>query len=526
LNSSRLFPHTIKLALAAASGLMLTCSFPKIGWHWMAWGSLVPLLFSLEETTPFSGFRLGLLSGLSHQVTLIYWMTLTMNQYGQLPWAVSIPVMLLLALYLALYPAAFSWLLVKCIKDPFLKMVSIPFLWTALEYIRTHLFTGFPWELLGYSQAGNIHLIQLADFSGVYGVSFLIALINALLFFTLHPFFYKQESRRISRLYSIGLPIAGWVVLVLVWIYGEYRIRQTDETMKNSPSSRIAVVQGNIEQSLKWDPAFQEETLRKYGYLSFSVKADAPDLVVWPETATPFYFLYDKPLTDRVLKIIRRTDTDFLFGSPSFLMKDKALHYFNSAYLLDAKGLVKGKYDKIHLVPYGEYVPLKKWLPFIGKMVENVGDFQAGPKGSLIAWKGFRLGILICYEDIFPDLSRQAVKNGASVLINITNDAWYGRTSAPYQHFSMAVFRSVENRRSLVRSANTGFSGFIDPNGRVLKSTELFQDAALTHAVPMLSGLTPYTRMGDVFAWICLVLSLGLVLAGSRRNSGTPKTRS
>lgn len=518
MNSNRPFPHSGKIALAAISGLMLTCSFPKIGWHWMAWVSLVPLLFSLQGTSPFNGFRLGLLTGLVHQITLIYWMTITMNQFGGLPWAVSIPVMLLLAAYLALYTGVFSWLLVRFIQKPLLRIIGIPCLWVGLEFIRACLFTGFPWELMGYSQYQNLHWIQMADFSGVYGVSFLVVLINAMVFFTLQQRIEGQEQQKISKVLTFGIPATGLVILVLVWSYGDFRIQQTDDRIQKSPSARMAVVQGNIEQSLKWDPAFQEETVRKYVDLSLGVKPDAPELVVWPETATPFYFLYDEPLTRKVVEGIRQAETDFLLGAPSFSVNGGHFNYYNSAYLLDAKGSVKGKYDKVHLVPYGEYVPLKKWLPFIGKMVENVGDFQAGPEGSYLSWKDFRLGILICYEGIFPELSRQAVKNGASVLINITNDAWYGKTSAPYQHFSMAVFRAVENRRTLVRSANTGFSGFIDPNGRILQSTGLFEDAALTRAVPMLSGLSPYSRTGDVFALICLALSAGLVLLSKTRS--------
>jgi len=505
------------MTLAAASGLMLTCSFPKIGWHYMAWVSLVPLLVCLKDTSPFNGFRLGLVSGLVHQVTLIYWMTITMHQYGQLPWAVSIPVMLLMAFYLALYVAVFSWLLVRYIHKPLLRMISIPILWVALEYLRAHLLTGFPWELLGYSQYANLHWIQLADLSGVYGVSFLIVLVNAILFFTLQEVLNTKNAPRVSWPFVLGVPASGLAILMLVWLYGDYRIQQTDEQIKNSPSSRIGIVQGNIEQSMKWDPSFQEATVRKYVELSLGIKTRLPELIVWPETATPFYFLYDDALSKMVVNGIQQAGTDFLFGAPSFFMKDNDLHYFNSAYLVDAEGSVKGKYDKVHLVPFGEYVPLKKWLPFIGKMVEQVGDFQAGAKGSVIPWKDFRLGILICYEGIFPDLAREAVKNGASVLINITNDAWYGRTSAPYQHFSMAVFRAVENHRSLVRSANTGFSGFIDPGGRILSSTELFEDAAITRKIPLLSGLTVYARMGDAFALLCLVLSPVLVLAGGLR---------
>ncbi len=203
----------------------------------------------------------------------------------------------------------------------------------------------------------------------------------------------------------------------------------------------------------------------------------------------------------------------FLFGSPSFDRVNNRVEYYNSAYLISPKGDIYGRYDKAHLVPFGEYIPLKNWFPFLGKIVEHVGDFRPGKKGKTIEWGNHRIGLLICYEIIFPDLSRAMAKNQASLLINITNDAWYGRTSAPYQHFSMAVFRAVENRRALVRSANTGISGFIDPVGRVIDSTELFEDAVKTRTVPLIHETSFYTRFGDVFAMGCLAIIMLVILA-------------
>jgi apolipoprotein N-acyltransferase len=239
---------------------------------------------------------------------------------------------------------------------------------------------------------------------------------------------------------------------------------------------------------------------------------DKPDLIVWPETATPFYFIYNPDLTKIIQDLVSETKTNFLIGSPSFIRKANKIEYYNSAYLLGPEGTVTGKYDKTHLVPFGEYVPLKKWLPFIGKIVENVGDFCSGKKGSTVSLNGNNLGVLICYELIFPYLARAEVKNGAGLLVNITNDAWYGTTSAPYQHFSMAVFRAIENRRTLARAANTGISGFIDPVGRIIDSTNLFKDAAITTKVPILTGKTFYTLYGDLFAFACMAIVILMVM--------------
>jgi apolipoprotein N-acyltransferase len=209
-----------------------------------------------------------------------------------------------------------------------------------------------------------------------------------------------------------------------------------------------------------------------------------------------------------VLKGIRQTGTYFLIGSPSFAQERDRFHLFNSAYLVAPNGEVLGRYDKAHLVPFGEYVPFGKYFPFIGKMVEGVGDFKAGEKGKTLAWDTCRLGIQICYEIIFPSLSRALTQNGAALLINMTNDAWYGRSSGPYQHFSMVVFRAVENRRSLIRAANTGISGFIDPAGRILEHSALFEAKAMTRPLPIIRKKTLYTRHGDIFAVGCLAVVL------------------
>jgi apolipoprotein N-acyltransferase len=222
----------------------------------------------------------------------------------------------------------------------------------------------------------------------------------------------------------------------------------------------------------------------------------------------PFYFLHQPSLTNKALKGIQKSGMDHIVASPSFEENENIVRYYNRAFLVLANGSVVDTYDKAHLVPFGEYVPVKKWLPFLGKMVGQVGDFSAGETGRTLKWRDHKLGMLICYELIFPYLSRAVAKNGAELLINITNDAWYGKSSAPYQHFSMAVFRAVENRKALVRSANTGVSGFIDPAGRIRVATPIFEEAAITVDVPMLQQVTLYTHFGDFFALVCLTLSI------------------
>jgi len=499
----------LKIFLAASSGFLLTLSFPKAGISWLAWFAVVPLLVALRNLSSKNSFILGLFTGLAHYITLVYWLAYTMTTYGNLPFYVSVPVLLLFSAYLAIYPAIFSMALTGLCPRPVFLVFMPPVVWVALEYIRSFLFTGFPWELVGYTQFKVLNIIQISDISGVYGVSFCILFANASIFLAYLYLTQKDWQKTTVRLKLAGGAMATFAFIFgLVWFYGDHRIRSIQERMVNSPSQKITVVQGNIEQAQKWDPAYQRSSTLKYIDLSRTAIKHGSDLVVWPETATPFYFMHNAQLSELVLKGIHETGVDVLFGSPSLDFKNNTVEYYNSAYLVGPGGNIRGKYDKAHLVPFGEYIPFKKWLPFLGKMVENVGDFRPGEKGHTLHWKNYSIGIQICYEMIFPNLSRYMAQNDAALLVNITNDAWYGRTSAPYQHFSMAVFRAVENKRSLIRAANTGISGFIDPTGRIIAATPLFKDVVMTRTVPLLREMTVYARFGDVFAMVCLAILL------------------
>jgi apolipoprotein N-acyltransferase len=506
-----------QLILAGFSGALLTASFPNIGLSWLAWIALVPLMLSLRGQSVKNGFRLGLLTGSVHYLTLMYWLVHTLMTFGHLPFYLSVPILILLVAYLALYPAifaaAFSWTTAR----PAGFLSAMPAVWVALEYLRSFFLSGFPWEFLGYSQYRQITLIQAADITGVYGISFAILSVNVAGFLLCQFLSERHSSDALQKRRAAAAGIAVTVLMALHMLgYGQWRIGYIDSRISKSPSPKIAIVQGNIDQAVKWDPAFQLSTTRKYIALSKSAKPSSPDLIVWPETAAPFYFLHNAGPTEMVIKGVRETGTSFLIGSPSFLRRDdKQADFFNSAFLIDPNGNIAGKYDKVHLVPFGEYVPFQKWFPFIGKIVEEVGDFMSGQKGQTLAWGKFPLGIQICYEMIFPDLSREMVRNQAAFLINMTNDAWYGNTSAPYQHFSMAVFRAVENRRSLIRSANTGISGFIDPAGRIIATTPLFEEAVITRSLPVLKTESFYTRYGDVFALTCAAISMLLFFLGA-----------
>ncbi len=505
--------NRINLLLAVLSGVLLTGAFPKIGMDWLAWIALVPLLLAIANLSVKESFRIGFIAGLIHYLTLLYWVVPVMRTYGFLPLYLSIVILFLFAAVLALFPAVFCTALTAIASTPLRCLVAIPLLWVALEYVRTFVFTGFPWELLGHSQYLRLHLIQIADLFGAYGVSFLIALSNTAVFSAM-TFITRNtwRDRRITKsvlVCAIMLLAAG---LLLTLVYGSRRLNTTDRLAAASPTARIAVVQPNVEQAVKWDLAFQAATIKTNNRLSLAAKPENPDLIVWPESATPFYLFYDKEPTQRVLEGIQQSDADFLIGSPSFARKDGNIVYYNSAYLIRPKLKTISKYDKAHLVPYGEYVPFKRWFPFLGKVVAQVGDFQPGEPGKIMPWEKGAIGVQICYEIIFPGLSRAMVKNNAVLLINITNDAWFGTTSGPYQHFSMTVFRAVENRRALARAANTGISGFIDPAGRILSATPLLEETVVTRTLPMISEKTFYTRFGDLFAMACVVGSLFVII--------------
>lgn len=512
-----------ELLLAMLSGALLCLAFPKVNQGWLAWFALVPFLLALHRADGRSGFLIGFAAGLVHYLGLIYWTAYTMNVYGHVPMALAVAALVLLAAILAAFLAVGTLGLCLVSPAPWQLLVAGPALWVLVEWLRTWLFTGFPWELLGYSQHAYLPMIQVADLFGVLGLSALICLCNAHLCLAfLHWRRMPWRGRPVGR----GLVVRSGAVLVtallLVAGYGAYRLRAVDSEIAAAPRKRVAVVQGNIDQALKWDLAFQRHTAEKYVALSMESARQGADLIIWPETATPFYMYHDTELTDIVLAGVRAAATDFIIGSPAAEPVDKGFVYFNRAYLLNPQAEVKGKYDKVHLVPFGEYVPLKRWLPFLGKMVVQVGDFQAGQQGNTLAWHQHPIGMLVCYETIFPDLARAMVANGAQLLVIITNDAWFGRTSAAYQHFSMAVLRAVENRRFLARSANTGISGFIDPCGRVLSTTPLYEDAAPVAEVGLMQGRTFYSRWGD---WPLLILSALLVVLCAVRSRSLREER-
>jgi apolipoprotein N-acyltransferase len=515
----------VPLFYPVISGILYALSFPPTDFHFLAWISLVPLLVAIRNETPRGAFWKGWLAGGVAFLGLLYWVTISMARYGKLPWPATIPILLLLVAYMGLYLAGFSALLVwirSALSVPVILLA--PVIWTTLEWVRGHALSGFPWVLLGYSQYQDLPIIQIADLTGVYGVSFLMVLVNAAI----------TEGLTAARRREVYLPAALTVLAVaFVLVYGYFRLSQLDRSAgkPETRSLRVGVVQGNIPQDVKWDLRFRQTTLNRYEQLTHRVVQDGVDLVVWPEAAMPFIFEEDLFFKQQILRMIERERTPLLFGSPArasmtAASDERATPFLtNSAFLLDASGNIASRYDKIHLVPFGEYVPLSSVLFFVDKMVEGIGDFAVGTEYTVMPLPSQeppslasnlqpptpKLSVVICFEVIFPELVRRFVKDGAQFMVTITNDAWFGRSSAPYQHFSMAVFRSVENRVPFVRAANTGISGFIEPSGRIRQATDLFVEAAITDTIRLSGRRTFYSRAGDLFAGICGIIMLALI---------------
>jgi len=523
------------LVLACASGLFIPLSFPKSDLELLAWIALVPLHWALDGKTKVQAFWIGWLSGTIAFTGMMAWVVTAMTTYGKVPLPISYAILLLLTsylgLYVGLYAAGAVWFRSLIPRYGFF---VFPCLWVTLELIRTYALSGMPWGLLGYSQYRQIEIIQIADHMGVYGVSFLIVLVNVALaeFLSwLMPYFRNFRPARLPW----ELAAMAALLVTLSWQYGLVTLSETPFSDIPRSSISVGVVQPNVDQAVKWDTAYRDETLARFDRLTEKL-GRTTDLVIWPEAATPFVFEREPVYQLQLMAIANRAQAPILFGSPALrFYPDRRPYLMNSAYLLAPDGQLLGRYDKHHLVPFGEYIPFKSsLLSFLDKLVEGIGDFEPGtgptvltltpkPKSATAGTAGTTLrpinfGVAICYEVIFPNLVRQFAANGAEFLVTVTNDAWFGPSAAASQHFSMVVLRSVENHLAFARSANTGISGFIDPFGRIVEATPVFTEQAIKATMQVWRPYTFYSRHGDVFAYGCAIICALLFLFGIFRS--------
>lgn len=494
-------------SLSLLSGSLFALSFPRPAFYLLAWIAFVPLFFAISNQKPIAAFLFGWTAGLVYFSGTLFWVTISMTEYGGLSWPASVSVMWLLVMYLALYVGFFAALVQYCAKgDEKDLLFFTPVLWVVLEWIKGHFLTGFPWASLAYSQTGFLPVIQIADFGSIYSVGFVMVLFNRAVYLMLKQGLHQGVHLREMRWKPL---LIGVSVLLLTLLYGVFRLSRPSGDEKKLT---VSVIQGNIAQDQKWDRVYQDQTIKTYERLSLSIletSSPKPSLIVWPEAALPFIFRtepgYEKMLHD----LVREHQFNLLFGAPSMKMEASGeITLLNSAYLLSPGKQTVSRYDKMHLVPFGEYVPFSEVLFFIQKLVEGVGRFVPGQAAVVFEIEGVKIGTVICFEVIFPELVRRFVKNGAVFMSTITNDAWFADSSAPYQHFSMVVFRAIENRVPFVRAANTGISGFVDAQGRILWATGLFVEAAATASLPLGNRRTLYTQFGDFFAALCGIIAV------------------
>jgi len=493
--------------LAILSGVLLIFIFPTVifGYHFpdlriLAWIALIPLFLAIRDKSPKRAFGLGLLAGLVSFLGILYWIKILSPLIG----------LLILAFYLALYSAFFCFLLTlinRKLKSDIWYLISAPILWVSLEYIRSVFLSGFPWALLGYSQYLNTPLIQISEFTGVYGVSFLIVLVNV----TIAHLITDHRSPITVRRKILPVVIVA-IIVGAYFVYGKL-ILSTSHLRSRNSELKVGIVQGNVDLEEKWSGILHQRVLDTHIRLTEEVAQEEPELIVWSETATASCLKHEGGDLIRLSNLARRLRTHLLIGSLDLTSED---NYYNSAFLIAPQGNITCQYNKVHLVPFGEVIPLRRQMPFLARLVERMGGggFEPGEELTIFDIDGKRFGVLICYEGIFDNLVRKFVKKGAGFIVNITNDAWYRRTSAPYQHFSFSVFRAVENKVPIVRAANTGVSGFIDSYGRIRKDLDIFVEGTLIDKISLKKQETFYTRFGNLFAYFCLGLS-GLFLTGA-----------
>jgi apolipoprotein N-acyltransferase len=432
-------------------------------------------------------FRRGYFAGVLSAALPLYWTALPVHDYGGLGWLLAVPCPVLISLVLGLYPALFCLVMFWATRTlkPWSAGLFAGLFWAGMELARGALLTGFPWLTLAAAFSPWPVAIACASLVGAYGLSGLYAAAACLCALGIRRDRWGAAAETAGLCLFALLACAGWFLLA--------------HPAPSAGQANVSIIQGNVDQSQKWDKSFQDEILGRYLKLSEEeIAAHKPDLLVWPETALPFFYepgVPDDRLSRSVKGLVRKSGAALLAGGPAEGKLGGRSVLYNRAYLLGPPDANVSSYDKVHLVPFGEYVPFGQYLTFIGKLVEGVGDFVPGDSAAPLRRGNIAMGVLICYEAIFPDLAQKRVEAGANILVNLSNDAWYGRSSAPRQHLDLAVLRAVEQGVWLIRATNTGISAAVDPAGRVIGPTALFVAASANYPqVGLAAGQTFFHR--------------------------------
>lgn len=506
-----------RLALSALLGALTGFGFAPFGvWPLALLGPGYAAWLALRKA-PGAAFGAGFCFGLGAGLSQMYWLINVLVDYGRLAWPLAVLALFVLMCYLALYPALVSglgaWLKGRGLSP----LYCVPLAWTGMELVRGWAITGFPWLPLGNAFSMSPKLLQSAELWGVSGLTFWAALVAALFARAL-----AGGNSPARRGLALGLALA---ILAGGYLWGGWRQGRIQAAMAKAPKLTTSVVQGNFRIPQIQDPAWHLRMIASQMELSRQARARVgekkrPWLVVWSESATPFALMRKARPTLAIIRGARELGAGILTGTTGWVKAGGKWRPTNRSWLIGEDGRALGYYDKVHLVPFGEYVPWSRVLFFVRAIAVLGVDQQPGQKGDVITWHGVKLGPLICYESIFPELAREQRLRGAQLIINQTNDGWFGRSVAPAQHMSHLVLRAVETRLAAARSANSGISGFVLPDGTVQGATGLFVPAQVSMDLPLMDMLTPYTRRGDLAgpgALILFVMALALGLWRSRR---------
>jgi apolipoprotein N-acyltransferase len=507
------------ICFSILTGLLLAFSFPKFNFEFLAWFGFVPLLFAIEGRRGSESFWLGFLAGLFFYFIGLHWIINTLVNFGNISPFLGYPILLLLTAYLSTFIGLFSWIISSLSHKNPRNILLAPLLWTTFEYLRsTHSELGFSWLGLGYSQYKNLPAIQISEFTGIYGVSALLVLTNSAIYMTSRQWVSSGSFKdTFSKKYLISTISFASIMLIGSFCYGFYYLKNS----VNEEDSQIkaTLIQGNIDQKLKWEKKYRKKIMETYERLTITSVHNKPDIVIWPEAALPFFYNLEIPETLWLNKLNKSLGIPMLIGGQRLEKNDLGKYiYYNSAYFLKPDSIDKTRrYDKIHLVPFGEFIPFSDILSFIKKLVYVPGELGRGEKISLFELDPWKFGVSICYEITFPDLVRKSAKKGAQFLVTITNDAWFGDSAASYQHIAIAALRAVENRTPILRAANTGITGTIDASGKIYDETNIFiEDAVQTSIRPRQGKPTYYSQNGDIFSLCCVILSIILVFIALR----------
>jgi apolipoprotein N-acyltransferase len=452
-------------------------------------------MIATSAESPRKALKTGWIAGSLAAMACMYWIAYPVGVYGGLPWALAVPCPILIGMVLGTYYGLYTYVLNHAARvlPPFALCIFSGLLWTSMEMAQGVLLSGFPWMTLSAAMAARPEWIQGAAFIGAYGLSGLLVSVSTaiLVWKTSHP----------AKIWTVS------VVALIIILGGVRTSPQQFSALQTNGTTSIGIIQGNIDQARKWDAKYKKTTFEKYINLSRKV-TDRTDLVVWPETAMPFYLQDGGIMRAEIINFATETKTPVLTGAPGYVLHNKGgFSLYNRAYLISPDKKYLDWYDKSHLVPFGEYIPFKEFLP-LDKFVHGASDFLPGSDTAPLCSGNPAMGMLICYEGIFPELAQERIEKGANILINISNDAWYGKTSAPLQHLNLVTMRAVEQGRYMIRGTNTGISACIDPLGRISHATGLYVDAAVAVKAELMSGETFYHTNYNAVTRTPLVLTL------------------